>query len=129
MSLSDVLDVGVTMMLVLSPLLLRVCVVWVHICVTRDPSVGGTEGERGRGREGGEEGGRKEKGRREKGGRKEGERREGGREGGRKGREGGKGGREEREGGRKGREGGKRGREWLLNVTYHFLCKHTHLFI
>lgn len=38
------------MMLVLSPLLLRVCVVWVHICVTRDPSVGGTE--EGGGREG-----------------------------------------------------------------------------
>ena len=62
MSLSDVLDVGVTMMLVLSPLLLRVCVVRVHICVTRDPSVGGTEGGgRGGGREGRErwrEGGR-----------------------------------------------------------------------
>ena len=60
------------------------------------------------GRERGKEGGKGERGREEG-------RREGGREGGRKG----------------GREGGGReeGREALLNVTYHFLCKHTHLFI
>ena len=49
MLLPDVLDVGVTVTLVSSPLLLRVCIVWVHICVTRDPSIGGAEeGEGGR---------------------------------------------------------------------------------
>ena len=82
-------------MLVLSSLLLRVCVVRVHICVTRDLSVGSTEG-------GGEKegGGRGREGEREGGGR--------GREGGEEQRQTGKQGRK-----RRGREGGqerKRGR-------------------
>ena len=51
MFLPDVLDIGVTVTLVSSPLLLRVCVVWVHIRVTRNPSIGGAE-------EGGRKGGR-----------------------------------------------------------------------
>ena len=71
MLLPDVLDVGVTVTLVSSPLLLRVCIVWVHICVTRDPSIGGAEEGRegGRREEGGREGGRRE-------GRKEGRKKE-----------------------------------------------------
>ena len=56
MFLPDVLDVGVTMTLVSSPLLLRVCIVWVHIRVTRDSSIGGAEEGRERGREGGGKG-------------------------------------------------------------------------